>query len=363
MRIVVKLGTYTLSAGGERLSHSRMVELVRQVARLRNGGHEMLVVSSGAVFAGREILGPPSIRKDISFKQVLAAAGQVRLMGLYEEFFSLHQVPVAQALLTRSDLADRERYLNARNTLLSLLQLGVVPIINENDVVAIEEIKIGDNDNLSALVANLIDADLLIILTDQAGLFTADPRVDAEAKLIPEVTVIDERVRNLAGKRGSRLATGGMVTKIQAAELAIRSGTEVRIASGAEADVLLRIVAGESVGTRFSTAVSKIESRKRWILAEPARGDVYLDEGAVKALLGDGKSLLPVGVTGLQGEFERGQTVRLLSPLKDEVARGITNYDATDLKSILGHHSNEIARILGYHYGPAVVHRNNMVVV
>ena len=363
MRIVVKLGTGTLTDGGDRLSRPRMIDLVRQVAQLHADGHQMLLVSSGAIFAGRERLGPPPQRRDIPFKQTLAAVGQVRLMGLYEQFFALYDTPVAQALLTRADLADRERYLNARNTLLTLIQLRVVPIVNENDVVAIEEIKIGDNDNLSALVANLVDADLLVILTDQAGLFTADPRRDPNARLIPEVSAIDERVRRLASGSGSAVGTGGMATKIEAAELATRSGTEVVIAAGAEPDVLPRLVAGEALGTRFPTTVSHVESRKRWILAESPKGAIRVDQGAAQALLRRGKSLLAVGVTEVIGHFERGQTVRLLDPDGSEIGRGITNYNATDLMAIQGHQSDEIPHILGYQYGPTVVHRDDLVLV
>jgi glutamate 5-kinase len=241
--------------------------------------------------------------------------------------------------------------------------LGVVPVINENDVVAVEEIKIGDNDNLSALVANLVDADWLIILTDQAGLFTADPRQDPDARLIPEVTSIDEGVRHSALGSRSAVGTGGMSTKIEAAELATRSGTHVVIAAGAEPDVLLRLVRGEALGTRFPAALSQVESRKRWILAEAARGDIQVDTGAAQALVRQGKSLLAVGVTRVSGQFERGQTVRLLGPDGREIARGITNYNASDLTIILGRHSDEIPILLGYQYGPTVVHRDDMVLV
>jgi glutamate 5-kinase len=340
-----------------------MIDLVRQMADLHDQGHELLLVSSAAIFAGREVLGPPTRRKDIPFKQVLAAVGQGRLMGLYEQFFGLYDLTVAQALLIRADFADRERYLNARNTLLSLLRLRIVPVINENDVVGIDEIKIGDNDNLSALVANLVDADLMIILTDQAGLFTADPRLAPEAQLIPEVTEIDERIRRLAGASASGVGTGGMATKIQAAELATRSGTEVVIAAGTEPDVLLRLVSGEALGTRFTPVVSHVESRKRWILAESSKGDISVDHGAVQALVKNGKSLLPVGVVGVNGQFERGQTVRLVAPDGAEIARGIAQYDASSLMAIMGHHSTEIPAILGYQYGPTVVHRDDMVLV
>jgi glutamate 5-kinase len=363
MRIVVKLGTGVLTGGSDRLSRPRMLELVKQMAQLHAAGHEMLLVSSGAIFAGRETLGPPPRRKDIPFKQTLAAVGQVRLMGLYEQFLAHYDLPVAQALLTRADMVDRGRYLNARNTLLSLLQLRVIPIINENDVVAIDEIKIGDNDNLSALVANLVDADWLIILTDQAGLYTADPRLDPNARLIPEVATINEPVRHLAGGSGSGVGTGGMATKIEAAELATRSGTHVVIAAGSEPDVLPRLAAGEMLGTRFPASVSHVESRKRWILAEPAQGHIGVDEGAARALTEQGKSLLAVGITTVSGEFERGQTVRLLRTDRHEIARGITNYNAGDLAAIQGHRSDEIPAILGYQYGPTVVHRDDMVLL
>ena len=363
MRIVIKLGTHILTDGGDRLSRPRMLDLVKQMAHLHAEGHEILLVSSGAIFAGREMLGPPLRRKDIPFKQTLAAAGQVRLMGLYEQFFALYDTPVAQALLTRGDLADRGRYLNARNTLLSLLQLKVVPIINENDVVAVEEIKIGDNDNLSALVANLVDAEWLMMLTDQAGLLTADPSVTTDARLIPEVTAINEEVYRVAGGSRSTVGTGGMSTKIQAAELATRSGTHVAIADGREPDVLNRLVQGEALGTRFPAAVSHVESRKRWILAEPACGEVGVDEGAALALIQGGKSLLAVGVTRVSGEFKRGQTVRLVGPDGYEIARGITNYNASDLAAIQGHRSDDIPAVLGYQYGPTVVHRDDMVLV
>lgn len=363
MRIVVKLGTRTLTAGGDHLSRPRMLEIVRQVAALHEQGHEILLVSSGAIFAGRERTGLSPRHKDIAFKQTMAAIGQVVLMGLYEQFFGYYGITVAQALLTRHDFADRECYLNARHTLLSLLSLRAIPIINENDVVAVEEIKIGDNDNLSALVANLVDADVLIILTDQAGLFTADPRRDATARLIPEVPVITDEIRRLAGGRGSADSVGGMVTKIEAAELATRSGSEVIIAAGWEPDVLLRLVAGEAIGTRFRASVTHIESRKRWILAEPPAGDVYIDRGAAQAVVERGKSLLPVGIVHVVGDFKRGQTVRLLDEAHREIARGVTNYDAVALRAIQGRKSAEIPAILGYDYGPTVVHRDNLVLV
>ena len=363
MRIVIKVGTRTLSAGGDSLSRPRMVDLVRQIARLHAEGHEPLLVSSGAIFAGRETMGEPPRRRDIPFKQTLAAVGQVRLMAVYEQLFGLYDIVIAQALLTRADMDDRERYLNARNTLLSLLHLRVVPVINENDVVGVEEIRIGDNDNLSALVANLADADLLVMLTDQAGLYTADPRLDGDAELIAEVASINDNVRRLAGGSGSSVGTGGMATKIEAAEMATRSGTQVVIASGDELDVLLRLAKGESIGTRFLPVASHLEGRKRWILAEAPRGRISVDEGAAEALISRGKSLLAVGVTGVEGTFERGQTVCLLSPDGREIARGIAYYDAKDLAAIRGLRSDEIAAMLDTEYGSIVVHRDDMVLV
>ncbi|NLE46459.1 MAG: glutamate 5-kinase [Chloroflexi bacterium] len=363
MRIVVKVGTHSLTVSGQRLSRPSIVNLVRQISRLHAQGHGVILVSSGAIFAGREVLGALPHRKDIPFKQTLAAVGQVRLMGVYEQLFALYDTTIAQALLTRADLADRERYLNARNTLLSLLHLKIVPVVNENDVVGVEEIRIGDNDNLSALVANLVDADTLIILTDQAGLYTADPRADSSAELIPCVTTIDDRIRSLGGGSGTTLGTGGMATKIEAAGMATRSGTEVVIACGAEPDVLLRIVGGEALGTRFLPTISHIESRKRWILAEPPRGDILLDPGAAEAVSHQGKSLLAVGVVDVRGDFERGQTVRLLSPDGRELARGITDYSAREVAAIRGRHTDEIPGILGYHYSNTVVHRDDLVLV
>lgn len=363
MRIVVKVGTGMLSDGGQRLSRRCLLELVRQVCLLHHEEHDVILVSSGAVFCGREAVGELPQRKDIQYKQSLAAVGQVRLMAVYEQLFGIYDVVIAQALLTRADLADRERYLNARKTMLSLLALRIVPIINENDVVAFEEIRIGDNDNLSALVSNLVDADLLAILTDQAGLYTADPRVDPSARLIPEVAEITDEIRQLAGGSGTLVGTGGMATKIQAAEMATRSGTQVAIVSGAEPDVLLRLVKGEQLGTRFLPTLSRIESRKRWILAEPPQGEITIDAGAARALKQQGKSLLAVGVVDVKGEFERGQTVRLVGANGREIARGIVHYDTKDLLAIRGHHSEEISSILGYEYGSTVVHRDDMVLV
>jgi glutamate 5-kinase len=365
MRVIIKVGTNVLRAGTERIHRPRLIDLARQIACLIEAGHEPILVSSGAIFAGRELLGVdrPSQRKDIPFKQMLAAVGQGHLLTLYRQIFEMYNLVAAQALLTRADLANRSRYLNARNTLLLLLQRQIVPIINENDVVAVEEIKFGDNDKLSAMVANLVDADLLIILTDQLGLFTADPRFNSQAELIKEVAAIDEKIRAIAGGSSTGVGTGGMITKIEAAELATRSGTAVVIAPGNETDAILRIVRGEALGTRFPSQLSHVESRKRWILAEPDRGWVKVDEGAAAALTHSGKSLLAVGVIEVAGDFESGATIRVINQRDQEIGRGIATYSAADLRLICGKKSQQIAQILGYDYGPTAIHRDNLVLI
>ncbi len=366
MRIVIKVGTNVLRAGTERLHRPRLIDIARQIADLSSEKHEVILVSSGAIFAGRELLGvaPPGQRKDIPHKQMLAAVGQGRLLALYQQIFEMYNLTVAQALLTRSDLANRTRYLNARNTLQLLLRRGVVPIVNENDVVAVDEIKFGDNDNLSGMVANLIDADLLVILTDQPGFFTADPRHHADAQLIKEITTIDDTIRAMAaGSSNSDIGTGGMITKVEAAELATRSGTEVVIAPGNEPDCILRVARGEPLGTRFTSQISRVEeSRKRWILAEASQGLVKIDDGAADALIRGGKSLLVVGVTEVFGQFRRGATIRVLNSQGQEIGRGLANYNANDLQAICGQQSHQIADILGYDYGPTAIHRDNLVI-
>jgi len=363
-RLVVKVGSSTLTAGTDRLNRPQMLELVRQIAHLHAQGIAVVLVTSGAMVTGREVLGFPKGRKDIPFKQVLAAVGQVRLMQVWDQLFSLYGLAVAQTLLTREDLADRQRYLNARNTLLALLERKVIPIVNENDVVGVEEIKIGDNDNLSALVSNLIDADLLVLLTDIAGLYTADPRHNPSARLISEVRVIDADIEALGGKAGSDRGTGGMMTKIQAAKLATESGTTVIIADGSVHDVLERLVKGEAIGTRFIPSESQVESRKRWIISGLAsRGEVVIDNGAAIALLRNGKSLLPAGITEVRGSFERGDTIAIKDTNGKRLACGVANYSSADLNRIRGLHSTEIEPILGYEYGEEAVHRNNMVLL
>lgn len=362
-RLVIKLGTNVLTAGTECLHRPRIVELVRQIADVRANGLEVVLVSSGAVAAGRERLHFPQRRRDMPMKQLMAAVGQSRLMHLYEQIFDLYGIGVAQTLLTRDDLRDRQRYLNARNTLLACLLHGVLPIINENDVVAVNEIRVGDNDTLSALVAGLVEADLLLILSDVDGVYSADPRRDPTAQRIAEIRMINEAIYTLAGGSNTR-GTGGMLTKIHAADLATRSGTGVVIASGAEPDVITRVAQGASIGTHFPPQVSKLESRKRWILAETVRHSrLVADDGAAQALVARGKSLLPAGIAAVEGDFERGQTVRIYNTDGCEIARGLTQYSARDARLIKGLHSARIAEALGYDYGPEVVHRDDMVVL
>jgi glutamate 5-kinase len=325
----------------------------------------MVVVSSGAMAAGRERLKFPELPKEIPAKQMLSAVGQPRLMALYEQLFGLYQLTVAQVLLTRTDLANRRRYINSRNTLAALLKQRVIPIINENDTVATEEIRVGDNDNLSALVANLIEANLLIMLTDQPGLFTADPKSDTSAELIHTVTEtnIPPSLWEAAGDSDGKLGVGGMQTKLQAADLARRSGSSVIIASGAEPDIIMRLVAGEKLGTHFLPVSSALEGRKRYILSgNHAKGALIVDTGAQKALQAGG-SLLPVGVTQISGKFGRGDVVCVYNPEKKEIARGLVNYSASDIQQILGQQSSKIEAILGFAYGDEVIHRNNMVLL
>lgn len=365
MKIVIKVGTNVLRAGTNRIYRPYLIDLARQIAGLGRQGHQPILVSSGAIFTGREVLavGKLSQNKDVPHKQMLAAVGQGHLLSLYQQIFEMYGLIAAQALLTRADLANRTRYLNARNTFQLLLQNRLIPIINENDVVAVDEIKVGDNDNLSALVANLVEADLLIILTDQPGLFTADPRKDPTAQLIKHVPVIDETIWTIAGGSLGDIGTGGMRTKIEAAELATRSGTDVVIALGSEPDVILRVAAGESIGTRFPTQFSRVESRKRWILAEAAHGALLVDDGAANAVVNQGKSLLVVGVTDVRGDFQRGEPVQVLNLQQQEIGRGLAHYKADDLQAICGRRSEQIVGILGFDYGPTAIHRDNLVLV
>ncbi len=366
-RIVAKFGTNLLTAGTDKLDVATMSSLVAQVVRLMDEGREVLIVTSGAIAAGRQRLDITENRRDIPFRQVLASVGQAHLMRQYDRLFAARGRVVAQTLLTRRDLSDRIGYLNARNTLLGLLEIGVVPIVNENDAVAIDEIagaRIGDNDNLSALVANLIDADLLALLTDTNGLFTADPRTHKTAQLIERIDRVTPEIEAIAGGSDSARGTGGMVTKLQAAKLGTGGGSDVFIANGRERDVLYRLASGEHVGTMLPARRSRVESRKRWMLSGlTTKGAIIVDAGAAKALTERSKSLLPAGVRDVQGPFKRGDTVNIVLPDGHAVACGITNYDDRDLTAIRGLRSDRIESVLGHQYGSEVVHRNNLVVL
>jgi glutamate 5-kinase len=344
-----------------------MSSLAEQVVQLHQQGHEIIIVSSGAVAAGRQKLGTARERKDIPFKQVLASVGQSQLMNAYEQFFSRHNIVLAQALLTKSDLVDRAGYLNTRNTLLALIELGVICIVNENDVVATDELgelTFGDNDNLSAMVANLVDADLLVLLTDIDGLYTADPQCNPEAKLIAKVEKIDAEIERLAGGTASSCGVGGMITKLEAAKLATASGVTVVIANGRKPDALKQIALGQSLGTIFPSRTSKLESKKRWMLSRLAcKGKLAIDDGAVLALKKQNRSLLPAGIIGVEGEFERGDVVDIFDSTGSQVGCGIANYSSEDINRIKGAQSETITSLLGYEYGTEVIHRNNMVLV
>ncbi len=366
-RIVAKFGTNLLTGGTGNLDLNIMSSLVQQVARLHSQGHEVIIVSSGAVAAGRQKLGISKERKDIPFKQVLASVGQSQLMNTYEQLFSRHNIIIAQALLTKSDLVDRAGYLNARNTLLALIELGVVCIVNENDVVATDELgelTFGDNDNLSAMVANLVDADLLALLTDIDGLYTADPQRDPKAKLIPRVEKIDAEIERLASNTSSPYAIGGMITKLEAAKLATASGVTMVIANGRKPDILTKIAQGKTIGTIFPARTTKLESKKRWMLSGLAsKGKLIIDDGAVLALKKQNRSLLPAGVVDVDGKFQRGDVVDIFDSYGNRIGCGIPNYSAKDIAIIKGAHSDAISSLLGYEYGSEVVHRNNMVLL
>lgn len=369
-RIVIKAGTAILSGGGADTAGVNMTVLgsiVRQICQLREEGAEVLLVTSGAIAAGREALGRHGpVSRDIRSRQVAAAVGQGRLMQIYHEQFAQHGVTVAQALLTIGDLSNRQSYLNVRNTLHGLLELGVVPLLNENDVVAVDEIGavFGDNDRLSALVANLVDADLLLILTDIDGLYTADPRVDPTATLIPRVERIDQEIEAMAGRHRQPWARGGMPTKLEAARLVTTSGIPMVMAHGREDGVAVRAASGEAVGTYFQPAEEKLEARKRWMLSGISqRGQVIVDDGAAAAVRDRHRSLLPAGVRRTEGGFARGDTVYIADGQGIPFACGITNYGSADIERIRGLRSGKIEETLGYHYGEEVVHRNNLVLL
>ena len=367
-RVVVKVGTSLLTGGSGRLDLDFMAGLVGQIVTLHAQGKQALLVSSGAVAAGRHALGVTQADRDLPLRQVLAAVGQSHLMHAYEQLFASHDIVVAQALLSRRDLTDRLGYLNIRNTLEGLLEHGVVPIINENDVVAVEELageSFGDNDTLCALVANLVDSDLLVMLGEVEGLYTADPFMDSSACHIPVVEQLtEEDVERLGGPSWGSRGRGGMKTKLEAARLATASGVDVVIAGGRIPDVIVDLADGKSTGTYFPTSTTNLESRKRWMLSGVStRGEIVVDPGAVRALRIHNRSLLPAGVTGVKGTFERGDIVSILDSDRSQMACGISNYASEELLAIKGEHSHKISEILGHHYGDEVVHRNNMVII
>ena len=364
-RIVVKIGTSTLTGGGSHLLLPQVVDLARQISELTANGEKVSVVSSGAIAIGREVLGFPDLAKTIPVKQMLAAVGQPRLMNVYEQLFEIFGCKVAQMLLTREDVRNRRRYINARNTLNSLLDHKVIPIINENDSVATEEIRIGDNDNLSALVANLIEADLLVLLTDQEGLFTADPDRSEGVELIHRIEDEDipDEIWRAAGGTRNGLGTGGMLTKLQAADTARRSGTHVVIAKGNLTNVLIRIAAGEELGTQIYSPVGTLESRKRFLLAgADMHVAIIIDAGAKRALRSGG-SLLPVGISAVKGDFDRGDIVPVKGSDKKDYAIGLVNYSSEEVRRIKGRQSGEIEALLGFAFGDEVTHHNNMTVL
>lgn len=360
--IVVKLGTSVLTSGTNKLDRSRIVELVRQCHQLIQLGHKVVVVSSGAIAAGRECLNYPELPKTVASKQLLASVGQGRLIQIWEQLFSIYNIHIGQMLLTRADMEDRERFLNARDVLKALLEQNIVPVINENDAVATAEIKVGDNDNLSALAAILAEADKLILLTDIEGLYSADPRNNPDAKLIAEVENINTSLKAIAGDSVSGLGTGGMATKVQAAEIAGKAGIEVVIAAGNRSNVLLDIANNVSVGTRFIPNKSPLEHRKYWIFGAPPAGSIQLDDGAVNAILNDGRSILPKGIIGVKHDFSRGEVIDICTKEGTSIARGVSRYNSDALRQIAGHHSQEISELIGYEYGAVAVHRDDMII-
>ena len=363
-RIVVKVGSSLVTDEGRGLDVTAIQRWGGQIARLRERGLEVLLVSSGAIAEGMKRLGWTRRPHAVHELQAAAAVGQMGLVQVYETMFREHGLGTAQVLLTHEDLADRNRYLNARATLTTLLGFGVIPIINENDTVVTDEIKFGDNDTLGALVASLVDADLLVILTDQAGLFTADPRRDSSATLVKRGVAGDPAMAAMAGGAGSGIGKGGMLTKILAAQRAALSGASTVICSGRETDVLVRLVAGESIGTELVAELPRLAARKQWMAGHlQFKGQLVLDAGAIRALREENKSLLPVGVAEVVGEFVRGDVVACVDSSGREVARGLVNYSATDSRRIAGRPSGEIEAILGYVESPELIHRDNLVVI
>ena len=363
-RIVVKIGSSLVTNQGQGLDHGALARWVAQIAELRAAGREVVLVSSGAIAEGMQRLGWKQRPRAVHELQAAAAVGQMGLIEAYESRFRGHSLITSQILLTHEDMADRTRYLNARSTLRTLLDLNVIPIINENDTVATEEIRLGDNDTLGALVTNLIEADALVILTDQAGLYSADPRKDATATLINEALAGDPELEKIAGGAGSQIGLGGMLTKVLAAKRAARSGAHTVIAAGREEQVLVRLAHGEPIGTLLKATTQTLVARKQWLADHlQVRGRLILDTGAVKALREQRKSLLPIGVFDLAGEFERGEVVGCCDSVGAEFARGLVNYSAAETRRILKTSSSDIQAKLGYVGEPELIHRDNLVLL
>jgi glutamate 5-kinase len=362
-RVVVKVGSSLVTNDGRGLDLEAISRWAAQVARLRELGKQVILVSSGAIAEGMQRLGWSQRPQQIHELQAAAAVGQMGLARAYETHFGRHGVQTAQVLLTHADLADRPRYLNARSTLFTLLALGVVPVINENDTVVTDEIKFGDNDTLGALVTNLVEADVFVILTDQTGLFSADPRRDPEATLVATATAGDAALELMAGGTGSAISKGGMLTKVLAARRAARSGAHTVIASGREPDVLLRLAAGEMIGTQLTAATEVLTARKQWLADHLLlKGRVVVDAGAAKAVRSGGKSLLPIGVVEVDGEFQRGDVIACLDPDGREIARGLVNYSSAQTRQIARRPTGEIEAVLGFIEEPELIHRDNLVV-
>ena len=362
-RIVVKVGSSLVTNDGRGLDEVAIGEWCRQLALLARDGREVIMVSSGAIAEGMKRLGWTTRPQEINELQAAAAVGQMGLAQMYESKLRENGLRSAQVLLTHADLADRERYLNARSTLQTLLSLRVLPVINENDTVVNDEIKFGDNDTLGALVANLVEADLLVILTDQKGLYTADPRKDPAATFVHVGNAGDAALEAMAGGAGSSIGRGGMITKILAAKRAARSGASTVIAWGRERDALLRLVGGEGIGTLLVAPTQKSQARKRWMADHlQLRGAVLVDDGAVAKLVGDGKSLLPIGMTAVEGEFSRGDVIAVRDASGREIARGLANYASAEARLLCRRASGDIERLLGYMAEPEMIHRTNLVV-
>ncbi len=363
-RWVVKIGSALITADGQGLERERLRSWVDQLADLMAQGHQVVLVSSGAVAEGMARMGWHERPRSLHALQAAAAIGQMGLVQAWESCFQRRERHTAQVLLTHDDLSNRQRYLNARSTLRTLLDLGVVPVVNENDVVANEELRFGDNDSLAALVSNLVEADLMVLLTDQAGLYEADPRLWPDAKLISVADACAPELDTMAGESRGALGSGGMSTKLRAARLASRSGTATVIAGGTEPDVLARLARGEQVGTLLVAAQEPDAARKRWLAGHlRVKGRLVLDPGAVEVLRKAGRSLLAVGVRGVEGDFRRGELVACVDEGGREVARGLVNYSAAETRRIMGHSSSEIAAILGYVDEEELIHRDNLVLV